>query len=170
MAHPRHCPLAEGGLEMRAHRELHGQPCGRRGGRGDLGRRTCAVRLAAARGAIVATKRGRAVMAKSTQGRENCKGTRSVWPGLRQQQRSRCGISVRNNRTYARTYACSTGRRTKASSNGRTRSVRFSDVHVVKEGENRDRRAQGACCANGRARHRHANGTVLGVELARVRQ
>ena len=38
-------PAREEGLGMRAHRKSHMLPCGRRGGQGDPGRRTCAARL-----------------------------------------------------------------------------------------------------------------------------
>ena len=60
-------PAREEGLGMLAHRKSHMLPCGRRAGQGDPGRRTCAVRLAAANGGVVAAKRGRVVMAPSTQ-------------------------------------------------------------------------------------------------------
>ena len=58
---------AREGLGMRAHRKSHMLPCGRRVGQGDPGRRTCAVRLAATNGAVVAATRGRVVLAPSTQ-------------------------------------------------------------------------------------------------------
>ena len=61
-------------------------------GSGDRGQRTCAVPLAAAGEAVAAAIRGSVVMAPSSQMR--CESAPRVGPGLRQQQRSRCGISV----------------------------------------------------------------------------